>query len=264
MHYLAAKLKVPSILHVRTPLCQRDVRKHRCDKADIVIAISNRVKRDLLRGGVPEHKIAQIDDGVDVRLFQPNGNGNVLAQDYPAGEDLRIGIAGRVCEAKRQLDFLKAAEAIRESVNKKISFFIIGNYNPDKYYRRLKKFIESNGLNGNVFFTGERQDMPEVLTSLDVLISLSGGSVMFEAMSCGTPVVSAGFTSYEDSVHLQNGITGLLVPSRHTADLVKAIRTLLESGGLRNAISRRAREWAVLYLNHRKLVRCTQQLYDRL
>jgi len=264
MHYLAARLKVPSILHVRTPLCPRDVRKHRCDKTDIVIAISSRVKRDLLQGGVCEEKIAQIDDGVDVRLFQPNGNGNVLAQDYPASGDLRIGIAGRVCEAKRQLDFLKAAEAIRESVNKKISFFVIGNYNLGKYYRRLRNFVESNGLNGNVFFTGERQDMPEVLTSLDVLVSLSGGSVMFEAMSCGTPVVSAGFTSYENSVHLQDGRTGLLVPSRHTADLVKAIRTLLESGSLRNTISRQAREWAVLNLNHQKLVRCTQQLYDGL
>lgn len=264
MHWLSRRLNVPSVLHVRAPLCPRDVRKHNCDKADIVIAISSRVKRSLINGGVCKDRITQIDDAVDVQLFQPNRCHNVLAQDFPYSEGLRIGIAGRVCKAKRQLDFLKVADAVRKSIDKKTSFFIIGPYQSEKYYRRLKEFVKSKGLEDRVFFTGERQDMPQVLASLDVLVSLSGGSVMFEAMSCGTAVVSAGFISYTDSVHICNGRTGLLVPSGNIPDLVTAIRTLIESTSFRNTISRQAREWAVHNLSHRKMVLNTKRLYESL
>ena len=264
MYWLCTRLKVPSVLHVRTPICRRDVQKHRCDKADAVIAISSRVKRNLIDGGVRKEKIARIDDGVDVQLFRPNTNGNVLAQEYPDSKDFRIGIVGRVCEAKRQLDFLKAAKAVRESIDKKISFFIIGDFKSNKYYRRLRKFIKSKALEGGVFFTGERQDMPEVLASLDVLVSLSGGSVMFEAMSCGTTVISAAFTRRQDSVHVQDGRTGLLVSSGRTADIVAAIRILVESDRLRKTIGREAREWAVHNLSHRKMVWRTERVYQSL
>lgn len=264
MRWLCTRLKVPSVLHVRTPLCTRDVQKHRCDKADAVIAISSRVKRNLIDGGVRKEKIVQIDDGVDVQLFLPNTNGHVLAQDYPDSEDFRIGIVGRVCEAKRQLDFLKAAKAVIESIDKKISFFIIGHYKSNKYYHRLRKFIKSQALEGSVFFIGERQDMPEVLASLDVLVSLSGGSVMFEAMSCGTPVISAAFTRRQDSVHVQDGRTGLLVSSGRTSDIAAAIRNLVESENLRKMIGREAREWTVHNLSHLKMTRQTERVYQSL
>ncbi len=55
--------------------------------------------------------------------------------------------------------------------------------------------------------------MPDVLNSLDVLVSLSGGSVMYEAMSCGLCVVSAGFTKPGESIHLRNGETGIVTPT---------------------------------------------------
>jgi len=106
--------------------------------------------------------------------------------------------------------------------------------------------------------------MSEVLASLDVLVSLSGGSVMFEAMSCGTPVISAAFTRRQDSVHIQDMRTGLLVSSGRTADLLAAIRNLVESESLRKMIGREAREWAVHNLSHRKMVRRTKRVYQSL
>ncbi|MCX5637167.1 MAG: glycosyltransferase family 4 protein [Planctomycetota bacterium] len=71
--------------------------------------------------------------------------------------------------------------------------------------------------------TGRRDDIPQVLCSLDILVSLSGGSVMFEAMSCGKAVISAGFSTKEDSVHIQDGRTGLLVSSGYPSDLARAM-----------------------------------------
>jgi glycosyltransferase involved in cell wall biosynthesis len=169
-----------------------------------------------------------------------------------------------VVESKRQIEFLRAAEVIRGTVAKKVYFFIIGRCDRNDYYKALQKLISSNGLKDRVFFTGQRNDMPNVLCSLDILVSLSGGSVMFEAMSCGRAVISAAFTSVRDAVHLQDGKTGLLVPSRSVADLAGAIKRLIEDESLRVRLGCQGREWTVNNLTCQKMARKTQDVYQRI
>jgi glycosyltransferase involved in cell wall biosynthesis len=261
---VARGLNIPSVLHVRTPICPKDVYKHKCHYADKIIAISARVVRNLAEAGITLDKIAQIDDGVDNELFKPRDNGNKLARDLKMSKDLIIGIVGRISESKRQLDFIKAAKLVANSCSTRMRFLVIGPYYSESYYRKLRKYVNSNGLVDKVFFTGHHDDMPQVLSSMDILVSLSGGSVMFEAMACGTPVISAGFTSPKDSVHIQNEKTGLLVPSHSTSDLAGAMIRLIEDKLLRKMIARRARNWAVCNLSHHEMVQKTSRVYAQL
>jgi glycosyltransferase involved in cell wall biosynthesis len=106
--------------------------------------------------------------------------------------------------------------------------------------------------------------MPEVLAALDVLVTLSGGSVMIEAMACGTPVISAGFSRPEESVMVQPGRTGLLVESAEPAALAEAMRRLIGSGELRRRLARDARAWAEQRFVHTEMVRRTEQVYEEL
>jgi glycosyltransferase involved in cell wall biosynthesis len=112
--------------------------------------------------------------------------------------------------------------------------------------------------------TGRRDDIPQVLCSLDILVSLSGGSVMYEAMSCGKAVISAGFSTKEDSVHIQDGRTGLLVSSGYPSDLARAMVQLIDAHQLRECIGREARRWAEKNFCHLNMAARTQKLYDRL
>ena len=107
-------------------------------------------------------------------------------------------------------------------------------------------------------------DMPKVLTSVDILVSLSGGSVMFEAMACGKPVISAGFSAQQDAVHIQNGRTGILVSSQHPSVLADALTQLIQNPNLRTRIGQHARKWAEKNLSHIKMAEKTQNLYDRI
>jgi glycosyltransferase involved in cell wall biosynthesis len=264
MRWISRRFGIPSVIHVRAPIGPRDVRKHCLDRADVNIAISARVKQNLIEAGIDAEKISQIDDGVDTQLFRPSSNGDVLERDFPASEGVRVGIAGRVVESKRQVEFLHAAEIIRGTVAKKVSFFIIGRSDREDYYNALQKVINSNGLKGRVFFTGQRNDMPNVLCSLDILVSLSGGSVMFEAMSCGKAVISAAFTSARDAVHLQDGKTGVLVPSRSVSDLAGAIKRLIEDEPLRNRLGCQGREWIVNNLTCKKMAQKTHEVYQKI
>lgn len=204
--WVAGRLKVSSVLHVRTPISPSDVRKHRCNRATLIVAISRRVKRNLICAGVPPDKIALIEDAVDLGVFNQRKVGvNVLRRDFSPVGEITVGIAGRIEPSKRQLVFLEAAAQIVRGLPRSVTFFVIGEVRSPAYFEELKRFAAEKRLDGNIFFAGRQDDMPQVLSSLDILVSLSGGSVMFEAMSCGKAVISAGFSTKEDSVHIQDG-----------------------------------------------------------
>jgi len=263
--WVAGRLKIPSILHVRTPILPKDVRKHRCSRATSIVAISRHVKKDLLRAGICPEKILQIDDAVDIEAFRPmEVQEDVLRRDFSRVGRVRVGIAGRIEPGKQQLDFLKAAEQIVCRFTRNVIFFVIGDIHSRSYFEKISQFVNKNGLKRHVCFTGGREDMPQVLGSLDILVSLSGGSVMFEAMACGKPVISARFSTQENSVHIQDGRTGVLVSSKEISALVQALMRLIEEPELRMQIGQEARKWAENTFSHIRMAAKTQRLYKRL
>ena len=73
----------------------------------MIIAISTRVKCNLLLGRVPGGKIAVVGEAVHAEVFRPDISGdNTLRAEYPHAQGLFIGIAwiaGRIVPFKRQL-----------------------------------------------------------------------------------------------------------------------------------------------------------------
>ncbi|MCD6395495.1 MAG: glycosyltransferase family 4 protein [Planctomycetes bacterium] len=262
--WTARRINVPSVLHVRTPLSTQCVHKHRCDDADSLIAISRRVRKDLLHAGIAREKIAVINDAVDTDLFSPKPSAaNILNRQFPQTQGLRIGLVGRIEPFKHQFDFLRAAKCILGTHGRSATFFLIGKVHCQEYHQDVVDFIHANDMGDRVVLTGARDDIPQVLNSLDMLVSLSGGSVMFEAMSCAKPVLSAGFSTKENSVHIQDGKTGLLVTSKKTGDLIDAMLRLMDNADLRRYLGRQGRKWAKDNFSHVSMAIKTQSLYDK-
>jgi len=259
---VARLLNIPSILHVRTPVTGCDVRKHAFVNATSIIAISRRVKNNLIDAGIPDDKISLIYDSVDVDAFAPEMNKKDILrrQFHPKGKTL-IGIVGRIDGFKKQLEFLKAAAKVNRNSFSPASFLIIGPQHSQDYFQKIKRFISFNRLRDDVYFTGGRKDMPAVLASLDMLVSLSGGSVMFEAMAAGKAVISAGFSKKVNSVHIQDQRTGILIESRDNDELASAMKRLIEDSALRRQIGNTALQWARQRLCHKLMTAKTQQLY---
>ena len=103
-------------------------------------------------------------------------NGGVLRQQYDVGDAVLVGLVGRVEKAKEQLGFVQIAGEVLKKT-RKAAFFIVGKVKDPSYHARIMEQIRTAGLSGHVHFTGHREDIPEVLAGLDVLVSLSGGSV---------------------------------------------------------------------------------------
>jgi glycosyltransferase involved in cell wall biosynthesis len=258
---------IPSVLHIRAPIDRRMADKYRCALATVVVAVSRRVELRLAQtAGIPSDKIVLIHDAVDQDLFQPaNGRpeGNVLRRQYDTGDSVLVGIIGRVEKAKEQLAFIQiAGEILRKT--EKATFFVIGEIRDTRYHARILREIQQNGLAGRVHFTGYREDMPQILAELDVLVSLSGGSVRYEAMMCGIPVICAWSRRPEESYCIRHSETGFLVPDRHIDSVSRVLLEVIADADLRQRVGRSARAWAQVHLSHSALVESTQNLYERL
>jgi glycosyltransferase involved in cell wall biosynthesis len=258
---------IPSVLHVRAPIDRRMARKYRCAAATAVVAISRRVELRLVQqAGIPRDKVVLIHDAVDANLFRPRdpaSDAGVLRQQYNAGDRVLVGIVGRVEKAKEQLAFVQIAREVIGRTSKAI-FFILGEIRDPAYHSQIIREIQRSGLSGHVHVTGHREDIPEVLAELDVLVSLSGGSVRYEAMMCGVPVVCAWSRRPEESYCIRHNDTGFLVPNKDIDSVSEVLVGVTADGELRKRVGRNARAWAQMHLTDSMLVESSQNLYERL
>ncbi len=263
--WLKWRLKTPTIAHIRAPLGLWGIHKHRLRAATGLISISRRITRTLMRARVSADRVVQIEDAVDTDTFKPRGRASsVLPASGPAGDTVNVGFVGRIEPAKRQLEFIEAARQVAAEMPGRARFFLIGEIRDPDYHRRLKCLADGSGFHGQLAFAGRRDDMPETLCSLDVLVSLSGGSVMYEAMSCGLCVLSAGFTERRDSVHLRDGVTGVVVRTRDPAVVADRLKHLIGHPEVRSSLGSAARQWAAANLSYPSMIARTVDFYDRL
>ena len=207
------QLQLPVVSHVRNVIDARRVRKYRFHRMDRMIAISEQTKAPLVEGGIASEKINVILNCVDLSVFEMGANAlNPLRQDYALRRFL-VGIVGRIEPFKRQVEFVRIAAKIVQH-NKDISFLVIGGVEPHPghiaYERRLRQLISELCLESHVTLTGHRDDMPAVMKGLDVLVTLSAGSVIGEAMAASKPVIATRIGSAGEMV--VDGTTGWLLP----------------------------------------------------
>lgn len=257
-------LNIPIISHVRSVLDPERVHKYLFDKFDRIITISWRMKESLVSEGVPSDKIEVIYDGVDTSVFSPRGEEiNVLRRNYSLREHL-VGIVGRIERFKRQREFIHAIAQVLK-VRQDVSFLLIGEPEvPDSdYLREVKQSIEKYNIADHVTFTGYRRDMPEVLRSLDMLVTLSGGSIMMEAMACGRPVIMASAAKPADLRIVRDGETGLVVPYDDIDSVSKAILHLLADEEARKEMGKAGRARVEGLYDMRKIAEATQAVYAK-
>jgi glycosyltransferase involved in cell wall biosynthesis len=108
----------------------------------------------------------------------------------------------------------------------------------------LKQKVKRLGIGDSVEFTGPQGNVGPFYRAADcfVLASTEEGSsnAILEAMACGLPVIASNIRANHETV--ENGVSGLLVPSRDVAALAEAIERLLLDRKLRERLGSRARQ----------------------
>lgn len=185
------------------------------------VVVSRRVAEDLLRQGYPEDRIRVVPNGVKVSLFrQRNGTGG---RTTPV-----IGCVARLCRTKGQAILLEACSRLEKKLGE---IWLVGeDQETEGAYRiALEDHARALGILDRVKFLGHRDDVPDLLREMDVLVlpSFDEGMplVLLEAMACGVPVVATRVGGVDELV--EDGIDGLLVPPGDVAALAEAIDRLV-------------------------------------
>ncbi len=129
-------------------------------------------------------------------------------------DDLLVGIVGRLDEEKGVHTVIDAIRGLPSVGGRPVKLVVVGDVGtgPADYARALQE--QAADLGERVMFAGRRDDVPDVVRSLDVLVNASRaepfGLTVLEAQASGVAVVAARAGGIPDFV--AEGETGLLFP----------------------------------------------------
>jgi glycosyltransferase involved in cell wall biosynthesis len=232
---------------------------------DAEIAISAAVRATL--EGRPlarlRHKSAPLCyEGIDGRLFD-RATEPRAAESMPAGlpaDRPLIGIVGRLAEQKGHTYLLQAMPIIREWVAAHLAVIGTGSLEAN-----LHAEVARLGIGDCVHFLGSRNDVAEIVSHLDLLVSASLWeglpAAILEAMALGVPVVATDVSGSREVV--QTGVTGVLVPPAEPAALAQAVIAMLTDPAGAHRMAQDARQMAARFTVQNSAP-CYGEVYQKL
>lgn len=156
-----------------------------------------------------------------------------------------VATIGNLNPPKGHMYFIRAAALIKRQVPE-ARFVMIGRVldNRGKYTSQLRMEIERLGLSDAVTITGFRDDIADVLRSVDVLVSASlsesFGMAVAEGLAAEKPVVATAVGGVKEIID-QNE-TGILVQPRDSTSIANAVLLLLNNPELAVSLAARGKE----------------------
>ena len=195
--------------------------------ASKIVAVSEEIKRDLLRRGLNSKRVQVIANAVSVaeegrvsrssRQVTRNGHG-ISPDEYV------VGFLGRLSHEKGLIYLLNAcANLARQEVNFKL--LIIGEGAEREELQQLSSKLQ---LGSRVIFAGFQNNIDEWLACMDIFVlpSLTEGTPMalLEAMANGVPVAASAVGGVPQVI--THGKTGLLFSPGRADEIAEAIQIL--------------------------------------
>ena len=229
-----------------------------------VIAISQFVKEQLVKGGLAEDKIVVRYLGVDTERFAPDPS----AREQWA-RALHIRPDEIVLSTVSYLRPFKNPQVLvytcKELANRKVPARLIvagdGEMLPG-----LKKLSKQLGVDDQIHWLGNVPDPKNLLQASDIFLLASVGEafglVLAEAMACGVPIIGSRSGSLLEVV--DEGRTGLLVTPLDSNSFADAIERLAKDTDLCRKMGRLAAEHVRAKFTVGRAVDETVRIYDSL
>jgi glycosyltransferase involved in cell wall biosynthesis len=190
---------------------------------DRVFAVSEEVRQHcVLVDRIDASRVQTIYNGIDLAHWD--------ATSKPAKHpgEFVVATVGNIRRVKGHDVFIKAAASIVLQFPN-VSFSIAGDVLEPAYFAELQKLVRDLGLSNHLHFAGGITNLQEYLSEADIFVlpSRSEGfsNAIVEAMAASLPVVATDVGGNAEAV--QDGASGLIVPSEDPQALAVAITRLL-------------------------------------
>jgi len=233
--------------------------------ANKIIVISDSLRRFFAEvEGLDLGKIIRIYYGLDAVKFEVHSlGGSSVREEFGIKSNAPLaGIVARLDPQKGHTYLLTAFAQVVEALPE-ARLLVVG----DGYLRGdLERQARELGIAHQVIFTGWRDDVPRVMTELDLLIlsSLSEGFglVLLEAMAAAKPIVASQVSAIPEIVI--DGETGILVPPKDPDALAEALIKLLRNPALAREMGRKGRKRLEKEFSVERMITETERVYDSL
>jgi len=184
-----------------------------------------------------------IPNGININRFKFDAKErDRLRLEWGIGNQVKlIGMVGRLDPMKDHSTFLRAAAIVAQKRND-VRFVCVGD-GKEMYRTELHRLSEELGLTNSVIWAGDRHDMHNIYSALDIATSSSAYGEGFpncvgEAMACGVPCV---VTDVGDSAQIVND-TGIVVKPKRPEQLAEALLQIVSLNNIqRNTMGKAAR-----------------------
>ena len=196
------------------------------------------------------HRIIVIHPGTDPARFDPTANPILRTELGLTQDEVAIGVFARLQRMKGLAVFVEAANAVRQRTQQ-ARFFIIGGtlFEMEKeHLTELEDQIKRLDVGNNVKMLGFREDVPELMQAMDVVVSASVlpegfGLTLVEAMLTGRPVVA---TAHGGPLEIIDDTkTGFLVTPGDPVALAERLLDLINQPELRSNMGQAGRQEAL-------------------
>lgn len=246
----------------------KDLRKKLLGKVDYFIIMNEIMQRQLELIGIRDLKTKTIFNGVDISVFHPvnTERKNLLRKKLMIPEDSKLVIFTGRLEPQKDLSTLVKAWDIFKISNKERDNSLLLIVGEGSQKKRIESLIEKSRFKHSIKILGYRSNIRDYLQASDcfVLPSVDEGisNSLLEAMACGLPPIVTKVGSNPEVVeHLNSGI---LVESRDSGSLGKAISFILSNEQMRRYMGRSARERVESKYSLDKTVEDYLELYNKL
>jgi glycosyltransferase involved in cell wall biosynthesis len=231
-------------------------------------ALAEALRRDWRTARRP--RIAAIYNPVDLKRFDWTVSGEGIRRELGLRSDSElVGMVAHLTPWKGHPIFLRAARMVFEE-RPTARFLIAGGpiyetEGHEGYDHVLRRMAYDLGLAGKVHFLGVRDDIPEILRSLAVLVHPPiapepFGRAIAEAQACGVPIVASDAGSARELlVHMTSGL--LVEPNNPTA-LAEAILFMLKESQLAHVCRGYGHQQARAWYSMKEHADRVQRVYD--
>ena len=213
----------------------RPIIKKVLKKSDVVFAVSNALKQEILATGVNgiESKTRLYWNSVDINKFSSK-NKNLLPNN---GKPIVLFV-GNIIKRKNVNLILEA----KKLATTDYEVVVVGD-GPLK--KDLENKVKDENIN-DVRFLGSRDDVENIIPGCDVLVlpsfSESFGLVLIEALACEKPVIGSNVGGITEII---TDDVGLLINPNDASTLARAIDNVIGDDEFRQKLSSNARNRAI-------------------
>ena len=195
--------------------------------------------------------------GVDETIFKNSNKKN--------NKKIKVVLVARMLKDKGVIEFINAANLLREKYEKKLEFILVGgidNYNPAKI---SKKSLNNLCDKDYIIWLGHQTDIKKIYKNADIvcLPSYREGlpKSIVEAMAMSCPIITTDAVGCRECV--DDNINGFLVPVGNSVILSKKIERLALDTKLRLKMGKMSRIKMINEMSLRNVINETFKFYEK-